>query len=120
MTLKEDIDVDEIFKKIENYFGFIPKIFLVLSENPPLLKSYFEKSVLLMENNALPPLTKELISIGAASSLGSEHCLSTHISVAKKFGATKEQILLSILIGGFINETSALSKSLRVFESLYD
>ncbi len=34
----EKINVMEIQEKIEKYFGFVPKIFQVLSENPPVLR----------------------------------------------------------------------------------
>ena len=90
-----DIDVEEILAKIETYFGFVPKI---------------------LEDDSLPSLTKEFISIGAASALGAEHCLKTHVDVARESGATNEQILLAIMMGAFITETKALASSLRVYE----
>ncbi len=116
MNTKEEINVNEIFKKIESYFGFVPRIFQVLAENPATLKSYFEKIQTINNDDSLPPLTKEFISIGAASAMGAEHCLLTHLKVAKEFGATYEQIFLAIIIGAQIAETDALAKSLRVYE----
>ena len=111
-----NIDVEEIMEKIESYFGFVPKIFQVISDNPPFLKAYLEKSEALMLDESLDPLTKELVSIGAAAALGSTHCLSTHLNVAKDFGATEKQLLLAVTLGASITETTALSKSLRVYE----
>jgi len=73
-----------------------------------------------MEDDSLPPLTKEFISIGAASALGAEHCLKTHAGVARESGATDEQILLAIMMGAFITETKALASSLRVYDDLKD
>ena len=113
---KHDIDVEEIMGKIEGYFGFVPKIFQVLSENPPALKAFFDKTEVMMVDEALPPLTKEFVSIGAAAALGSPHCLRTHLEVAREFGASQEQLLLAIILGATITETTALSKSLRVYE----
>jgi AhpD family alkylhydroperoxidase len=112
----QDINVEEILDKINGYFGFVPKIFQVLSENPPALKAFFDKVEMMMVDEALPPLTKEYVSIGAAAALGSPHCLNTHLEVAKEFGATDEQLLLAIIIGASITETTALSKSLRVYD----
>lgn len=114
--MQEDGDVTEILTKIEEFFGFVPKIFQVISKNPELLKTYFDKVEKLMKNDTLPTLTKEFISIGAAVAAGSEYCLNTHIDVATSFGAKEEEILLAILIGASISETAALSKSLRVYE----
>ena len=119
MSSKEEnsqINVEEILDKINCYFGFVPKIFQVLSENPPALKAFFDKAEIMMADDSLPPLTKEFVSIGAAAALGSAHCLGTHLEVAREFGATDDQLLLSIIIGASITETTALSQSLRVFE----
>jgi AhpD family alkylhydroperoxidase len=112
----EEIDVDEIFEKIINYFGFVPKIFQVLSDNPAALQAYYIKLEVIMKDESLTPLNKEFVSIGAASALGAEHCLLTHLKVAKEFGATHDQLLSAILIGSLITETNALAKSLRVYE----
>lgn len=112
----EDIDVDEIMDKIEGYFGFVPKIFQVLSQNPSALKAYCDKADALLNDPSLPPLTKEYISIGAASALGAEHCLLTHLKVARELGATNDQLQLAILLGSTIAETNVMAKSLRVFE----
>ncbi|BDZ69930.1 carboxymuconolactone decarboxylase family protein [Methanobacterium petrolearium] len=111
----QDINVEEILNKIQGYFGFVPKIFQVLSEDPHALKVFFDKAEFMMADDALPPLTKEFVSIGAAAALGSPHCLNTHLEVAKEFGASEEQLLLAIIIGASITETTALSKSLRVY-----
>jgi AhpD family alkylhydroperoxidase len=112
----DEVNVEEILEKIESYFGFVPKIFQVLKENPPALKAYFDKSEVLMKDESLPVLTKEFISIGAASALGAEHCLLTHLKVAREFGAKDDQLLMAILIGSLIAETDALANSLRVYE----
>jgi len=112
----QEINVEEIMEKIGSYFGFVPKIFQVLSENPPALKVYFDKVEVMMVDESLPPLTKEFVSIGAAAALGSPHCLNTHLEVAREFGATNEQLLLAIILGASITETTALSQSLRVYD----
>jgi AhpD family alkylhydroperoxidase len=112
----QEINVEEIMEKISSYFGFVPKIFQVLSENPPALKVYFDKVEVMMVDESLPPLTKEFVSIGAAAALGSPHCLNTHLEVAREFGATDEQLLLAIILGASITETTALSQSLRVYD----
>lgn len=109
-------NIKEILRKIEGYFGFVPKIFEVLSENPEALEAYFDKMESIMVDDALDPLNKEFVSIGAASGLGSAHCLRTHLEVARQLGATDAQLLLSILIGASIAETTALSQCLRVYD----
>lgn len=110
--------MDEILKEIENYFGFVPKIFQVLSDNPPVLKAYFEKSDVIMKDDSLSILIKEFVAIGAAAALGAEHCLSTHLKVARDLGATNDQVLSAIIMGSTIAETNVLAQSLRVYEDL--
>ncbi len=112
----DKINVDEILEKVNDYFGFVPKIFHVLSENPPALKAFFDKAEFMMTDDSLPLLTKEFVSIGAAAALGSPHCLATHLEVASELGATSQQLLLAIIIGASITESTALSRSLRVFD----
>ncbi|MFA0832965.1 MAG: carboxymuconolactone decarboxylase family protein [Methanobacterium formicicum] len=112
----QEINVEEIMEKISSYFGFVPKIFQVLSENPPALKVYFDKIEVMMVDESLSPLTKEFVFIGAAAALGSPHCLNTHLEVAREFGATNEQLILAIILGASITETTALSQSLRVYD----
>lgn len=113
---EEEIDVKKIMLNIEGYFGFVPKIFQVLALNPPLLNAYYNKFQVLMNDPSLTPLNKEFISIGAASALGAEHCLLTHLKVARELGATDKELHLAIVLGSLIAETDALAKSLRVFD----
>ncbi|MBC7119778.1 MAG: carboxymuconolactone decarboxylase family protein [Methanobacteriaceae archaeon] len=108
--------MDEILEKIEEFFGFIPEIFKVLEDEPQILRAYYDKMESILSNDALPLATKELIGVGAAAALGSEHCLRTHIKVARRLGASKDKLLLAILIGASMAESTALSKSLRIFK----
>lgn len=116
MNESTDSEMRTILERIENYYGFIPKIYQELQRDPPAFKAFFYKSEQLATDPALPALTKELVAISAAASLGSEYCLETHIEGAKRLGAQNDQILLAILIGASVAETTALSKSLRVWE----
>jgi AhpD family alkylhydroperoxidase len=115
-----EIDVDEMLEKIKSYFGFVPKIFQVLAENPAALKAFYDKVEMMMVDEALLPLTKEFVFIGAAAATGSSHCLRTHLDVAREFGASDEQLLLTIIIGASVAETTALSQSLRIYEEFKD
>ncbi len=115
MATEEESEIQTILKQIENYYGFVPKIFQELQYNTEAFKALFYKTLQLQADRGLPDVTKELIAIGAAAAGGTEHCLLTHIKVARQLGAPDNQILLAILIGAAVTETSALSKSLRVW-----
>ena len=72
---------------------------------------------MMMMDESLTPLIKEFVFIGAAAATGSVHCLQTHLDVAHEFGALDEQLLLAIIIGASVAETTALAQSLRVYET---
>jgi len=115
-------DVEDIFERIKAVYGFVPRMFQILSKNPELLRVYFEKSQMLMISSMGYGLSLEeieMIATGAAAALGSEHCLDTHLEVLKSYGVDEDKVLCAILIGGMIAETSSLSKSLRNFEGVY-
>jgi AhpD family alkylhydroperoxidase len=110
---EDDAEVRTILERVASYYGFVPRIYQELQHNPAALKTFFYKNEQLATDKALTGLVKELIAIGAAAALGSEHCLSTHIEEAKRQGAVDDQIFLAILLGASVAETTALSKSLR-------
>lgn len=112
----KDAEMRTILKRIEGYYGFIPRIYQELQHNPAAFKTFFYKNEQLATDRALPGLTKELIAIGAAAALGSEYCLDTHVEGAKRLGAIEDQIFLAILLGASVAETTALSKSLRAWK----
>lgn len=59
----------------------------------------------------------ELISIGVASSLRCEHCLRTHLRIAKRKGISKEKIFSAIMIGASLSNAAVLAESTRALAS---
>jgi AhpD family alkylhydroperoxidase len=116
MHEEDDAEVRTILERVTSYYGFVPRIYQELRHNSAALKTFFYKNEQLATDQALNGLTKELIAIGAAAALGSEYCLDTHIKGAKRLGAIDDQIFLAILLGGSVAESTALSKSLRVWQ----
>jgi AhpD family alkylhydroperoxidase len=116
MYEEDDAEVRAIVERVASYYGFVPRIYQELRHNPEALKTFFYKNEQLATNKALTGLTKELIAIGAAAALGSEYCLETYIEGAKRLGAVDDQIFLAILLGASVAETTALSKSFRVWQ----
>lgn len=104
------------WKKSKSTLDLFPKFSKSYPKTPPALKAFFDKVKSIMVDDALDPLTKEFVSVGAAAGLGSAHCLRTHLEVARQLGATDEQLLLSIIIGASIAESTALSRCLRVYD----
>ncbi|MFZ0011791.1 MAG: carboxymuconolactone decarboxylase family protein [Halobacteriota archaeon] len=84
MHEEDDAEVRTILERVASYYGFVPRIYQELRHNPAALKTFFHKNEQLATDKALTGLAKELIAIGAAAALGSEHCLGTHIEGAKR------------------------------------
>jgi AhpD family alkylhydroperoxidase len=116
MHEEDDVEVRTILERVTSYYGFVPRVYQELRHNPAALKTFFYKNEQLATDKALTGLTKELIAIGAAAALGSEYCLDTHIKGAKGLGVVDDQIFLAILLGASVAESTALSKSLRVWQ----
>ena len=110
----------EVLKKIEKNYGFVPFINQILSERPDMFlpSVSFGKSVLEGKGD-LDPKTRYLIAVGAASALASEHCMDVQIEHAIEAGATRDEILETLIIGSFMALTRSQSKSLRKFNERF-
>ncbi|MBO6084745.1 MAG: carboxymuconolactone decarboxylase family protein [Candidatus Methanomethylophilaceae archaeon] len=113
---------DKILKATEEMYGFIPVTNKVLSTRPDIFvpSAEFSKCVLENENGAIERKFRYLLAISAAAATGGEHCLKVQIQHAKDVGATKDEILESIMIGSFMSMTRSQSYALRAFADAYD
>jgi alkylhydroperoxidase/carboxymuconolactone decarboxylase family protein YurZ len=113
---KEREIANKILKATEEAYGFIPLVNQVLSERPDLFITTVNFSRSVLEGNGdLDKKTRYLAAISAASALGGEHCIRVQIEHALSAGATKDEILESMLIGSMMAMTHSQSYSLRVY-----
>ncbi len=113
---------EKILKATEEMYGFIPVTNKVLSIRPDIFipSTSFSKCVLENENGAIEKKFRYLLAISAAAATGGEHCLKVQIQHAKDAGASKDEILESIMIGSFMSMTRSQSYALRAFADAYD
>lgn len=106
--------VEDILADVEKRYGEIPYIINFMKDMPELFISrmIYENSVM-REFKRMDPTTVELICIAVASALRCEHCLKTHVRVAKKLGISKEEIFDSILIASTISTAAVLAEGTR-------
>ena len=111
---------EEVLKKIEKNYGYVPLINQILSERPDMFLPAvsFGKAVLEGQGD-LDKKTKYLIAAGAGAALGSEHCIRVQGDHAKKAGATRDEVLEALMIGAFMAMTRSQSQALRVFKELF-
>ena len=108
---------DKIMKAIQEAYGFIPVSNKILSERPDMFvpSADFSKCILDRSDAAIPRKDRFLCAISAAAAVGGEHCLRVQIRHAKEAGASKDEILESIMIGSYMSMTRSQSYALRAF-----
>ncbi|TQD28298.1 carboxymuconolactone decarboxylase family protein [Methanolobus vulcani] len=112
--------VDEILADVEKRYGEIPYITNFMKDMPEIFISrmIYENSVM-REFKRMDPKTVELISIAVASALRCEHCLKTHVRVAKRLGVSKEEIFDSVLIASSVSTAAVLAEGTRSVDSVF-
>ncbi|MDR1690307.1 MAG: carboxymuconolactone decarboxylase family protein [Candidatus Methanoplasma sp.] len=118
---KEREITDKILNAIEKQFGFIPVVNQVLSERPDLFIPSANLGKAVMEGRGeLDKKTRYLAAVSAASALGGQHCVKVQMHHAAQAGATRDEILESILIGSYMAMTRAQSYALREYAEMFD
>nr|WP_321497117.1 carboxymuconolactone decarboxylase family protein [uncultured Methanolobus sp.] len=112
--------VDEILADVEKRYGEIPYITNFMKDMPEIFISrmIYENSVM-REFKRMDPKTVELISIAVASALRCEHCLKTHVRVAKRLGVSKEEIFDSVLIASSVSTAAVLAEGTRSVDNAF-
>lgn len=112
--------VDEILEDVEERYGEIPYIVNFMKDMPEVFISrmIYENSVM-REFKRLDPKTVELVSIAVASALRCEHCLRTHVRIAKKLGVSREEIFDSVLIASSVSTAAVLAEGTRSVDSAF-
>ncbi|MFA5312440.1 MAG: carboxymuconolactone decarboxylase family protein [Methanomassiliicoccales archaeon] len=111
--------VQERLDAIERFYGTVPFITKVISEEPELFIAHSDFSKNLMqEPKHLDLKTLELASIAAGSALGAEFCLDIHLRQARKHGATDGEIFEAIMAGTYMAMTNGQARALRRFKEM--
>ncbi|WP_340820151.1 carboxymuconolactone decarboxylase family protein [Methanolobus sp. WCC4] len=113
--------VEDILADVEKRYGEIPYITNFMKDMPEIFISrmIYENSVM-REFKRMDPKTVELISIAVASALRCEHCMKTHVRVAKRLGVSREEIFDSILIASSVSTAAVLAEGTRAVDTEFD
>lgn len=84
---------------------------------PEVVHGYAAISAAKTANPKLDSKTRELISLAVAVSLRCDGCIVTHTDLAKKHGATEEEIMEALGVAIAVNAGSALVFSARVMDA---
>jgi len=108
-ALSEDIMAD-----VETMLGTRPFIYQVMRERPDTFALSTLADYHFSRPEHLSPKVAELIAIAAAAGGGAENCLKVHISAAQKEGATRDEIIDTIMITAMMGKTKVLASALRL------
>lgn len=113
--------VEDILEEVEKRYGEVPYIINFMKDMPELFISrmIYENNVM-REFKRMDPKTVELICIAVASALRCEHCMKTHVRVAKRLGVSKEEIFDSVLIASTISTAAVLAEGTRSVDSVFN
>ncbi len=111
---------DKILKAIEDAYGFVPLVNQVISQRPDMFVPFANYSRAVLEGKGeLDQKSKYLAAVSAAAALGGTHCLRVQMDHAREAGATKDEILETIMIGCYISMTKSQSFALREFKEMF-
>lgn len=89
-------------------------------EAPEVAEAFDGVIQALMKTNGLDPKTKQLIYIGIKCALSDDLAISFHVPMAKKLGATREEIrdtiLLTLSTSGLKGVVSCLPVALKAYD----
>ena len=106
----------EWMRDIECEYGRAPLIFKRMAERPEVLISHLLYKGTVTRTSSMEPKYVELISMAVGAALKCQHCTSYHMQAAAKKGASREEILETILISGLISNSSVLANAYRIFD----
>jgi len=79
----------EIYRDIEQRFGFIPHYFKALGAMPKAIQSQMALSASIMGDGALTTIQKEQIGVVVSGINGSSYCMFIHMELLQRFGVEK-------------------------------
>ena len=89
-------------------------------EAPEVAKAFDRLIEALKSTNGLDPKTKQLVYIGIKSSMGDTTAIFYHVQMAKKLGASREEIkdtiLITLSVCGLKGVATCLPTALEIYD----
>jgi uncharacterized peroxidase-related enzyme len=84
-----DAHLSEIYRKIEQKFGFLPHYFMALGAKPDVIEGQSKLNVAIMQDGALTEAFKEQIGVVVSGINASSYCIAIHMELLRRFGVEK-------------------------------
>lgn len=86
---------------------------------PDLVKGYRTLVDSRAKTGALDAKTRELVALAVAVTVRCDGCITTHVELARKQGATKEEITDALGVAVMVNAGAALVYSARTIDAFH-
>jgi len=111
---------DAMLAAIKKRYGKIPFIVDVLSERSDKFIPMVHASTQIMEkDSSFESKQRYLIALSAAAAVGGEHCIRLQMTNAMNAGATRDEVIETLLISSYMCMTRSQSYSFRTFKEIY-
>jgi AhpD family alkylhydroperoxidase len=87
--------------------------------SPDLVKGYRELVGAHSAEGALDPKTRELVALAVAVTLRCDGCITTHVDLARKRGATATEITDALGVAVMVNAGATLVYSARTIDAFH-
>ncbi len=111
---KEFSELEEQFKKVESFMGYVPNAHLTMAEKPELLMAFSNLAMTIFQSEGIDMQTKQLIALASSLSSGCKYC-QAHTSHGAERAGMKEEKVADILN---YEESEHYSKEERVILDL--
>ena len=89
-------DLEELFKQVEVFMGYVPNAHLTMAEKPELLLAFSNLAMTIFKSEGIEMETKQLIALASSLSSGCKYC-QAHTSHGAERAGTKEEKIAEIL-----------------------
>ena len=89
-------DLEELFKGVETFMGYVPNAHLTMAEKPELLMAFSNLAMTIFQSEGIDMQTKQLIALASSLSSGCKYC-QAHTSHGAERAGTNEQKIAEIL-----------------------
>ena len=93
---EEFSDLEELFKGVEAFMGYVPNAHLTMAEKPELLLAFSNLAMTIFQSKEIDMETKQLIALASSLSSGCSYC-QAHTSHGAERAGTKEEKIADIL-----------------------
>lgn len=111
--------LEELLARMEKQLGAEPRPMKVLAQlKPEAVYEHARMRQFVDACPAIPPKYKLLMFVAIAAALGSDYCTETYAQLALNNGATRDEIIESIIIARFVNASTVWATGLSTMEKL--